>query len=155
MRKFPLLLLLSLLMVGLYGCSTTSTAESRVPFDLTEDDAKTIQTYLNEEVEPIPEDGELISVFNVFESDKNSGKIYLYAHISGGGELGAPFVLYAKEKNGQLIITKHKTPREGIYWGKDSGKLFPDDIRDKLSNYDTQKINEDFKETYPNLQSLN
>lgn len=139
--KYFFLFLVAVLLIT--GCSNQSKGE---PYTLSIKDNENINSYLEVNlIKPIKE-GEINSVFEVLGSNKNRDEVYVWAlleevYVEGGAVkhtsgLSLPLVLEVEEWNGEIMVKKHKAPRDGEKFNSDINKLFPKNVRETISTFD-------------------
>ena len=119
-------------------------------FSLSNGDQEVINRYLNEEVMDPNFGGEVFSVYEVLQSNRDAGEIYIWALIEEyyetdtglepGTGMSVPMVLHV-EQNGDLFeITNHTSPRDGSYYPEDIKTLFPRRIQSKINDYPSKNM---------------
>ncbi|MEW9095481.1 MAG: hypothetical protein AB2417_10410 [Clostridiaceae bacterium] len=146
-RLFVFLLSLSILFV-LGGCNSTLKDSSNT-LEITQTDEKIIQEYLDTKTNDISSPyrgGKMYSAFRILGTDSN--KIYVwmlkYENLKQSNELtngvSIPIVLYIETKGDKIEIDNHKYPKDGVEYGRSLGKLFPQNVRDEMSNNNNELI---------------
>lgn len=140
-NQYFFLLFISILLI-FSGCETTPKNSSN-HLKLTQTDEQQIEEYLDTRTEDISspyQGGKMYSAFKVLGTDTD--KIYLwmlkYEYLKQSNELtngvSLPVVLTIKTKDDQIIIENHSFPKDGSAYGASLTKLFPQNIRDQISN---------------------
>ncbi|MBB6452642.1 hypothetical protein HNQ94_001088 [Salirhabdus euzebyi] len=139
MRIFLFLCLL------LMGC--TVQAEN---LSLSESDRHIMETYLTNDVMKPNFGGNVYSAYEILDSNKEKGEVYLWAlieeyYVEGekvdlGSGMSVPMVLHVKIDQGTLQILDHTLPQDGSYYTEDVKKLFPKNTHNKIFNYSIKHI---------------
>ncbi len=119
-------------------------------FSITNGDQQVINRYLNEQVMDPNFGGEVFSVYEVLQSNQETGEIYIWAFIQeyyesdtgleSGTGMSVPMVLYVDQNGESLEIKSHTFPRDGSYYPEDIKILFPRRIRSKIHDYPSKHM---------------
>lgn len=146
-KRYSFLVIISMLLI-FSGCDATPKNSSN-PLTLTPQDEQKIEEYLDTRTEDISspsQGGKMYSAFKILGTDTD--KIYLwmlkYEYLRQSSELtngvSLPVVLTIKTKDHQIIIENHSFPKDGSEYGPSLTKLFPQNIRDQISNNHTETV---------------
>ena len=148
-RRFFAFILSSLILFVLWGCNSTP-KDAPNTLKVTQADEKIIQEYLDTKTNDInaPSYGKMYSAFKVYGTDSN--RIYLWMlkseYLGQGKELtngvSIPLVLYIESKEGKIEVKDHKYPKDGVEYGKSLEKLFPQNVRNEMSNSHNELISQ-------------
>jgi len=141
MKKLFLFLMIFQIFLLFVGCNATKEASSNI-LTLTQADERTIEEYLDAKTNDISspfQGGRMYSAFKILGTDSN--KIYLwmlkYEYLKESNELtngvSLPVVLTIKVKDNQVVIENHSFPKDGAEYGPSLKKLFPQNIREQIS----------------------
>lgn len=133
-------------------------------YALTKADQNSIETYLAEEIIKPAYGGKIFSAHRVLLSDRQEGKIYLWAFIQEyyreigelqkGTGVSVPVVLNVAEENNSLKIRGHLLPGNGNQFPEDIDRLFPKQIRKQILDYPlTEGIHELVAEVEAKVQA--
>lgn len=119
-------------------------------FSLSNGDQQVINRYLNEQVMDPNFGGEVFSVYEVLQSNHETGEIYIWAFIQeyyesdtgleSGTGMSVPMVLYVEQNEESLEIKSHTLPRDGSYYPEDIKTLFPRRIRSEIHDYPSKHM---------------
>lgn len=122
----------------------------RNSFSLSNGDQQVINLYLSEEVMDPNFGGEVFSVYEVLQSNKDAGEIYIWALIEEyyetdtglepGTGMSVPMVLHVEQNGDLLEISNHTLPRDGSYYPEDIKTLFPRRIQSKINDYPSKNM---------------
>lgn len=157
--KIFLLGILSIVIIltGMYFLTTTGNSGTLENNAIPEINEQVVEKYLSEEVMNANFGGEIFVAYEILGSDKNEGKIYLWAlieeyyksgeNIEKGSGMSVPIVLNVTGyNNNSLEILSHFIPRDGSYNSEDIKEMFPKKIQDKIFGYESTNIGELIKE---------
>lgn len=161
-KKFYLALITTCLLL-ITGCGSKGNSNSS--FSISKEDNKTIELYINENLIKPNSGGKILSAHEVLGSDKEAGEIYVWTIVQefinkGDGfektsGLSQPLVLKVEETDGSLKIFNHKAPRDGNDYPNDIKNLFPKEVRNKIANFNNQKLIEELDDKYLDNSSKN
>lgn len=148
-KRYFFLGLIAMLLV-FSGCDSTPKNSSNT-LKLTPQDEQKIEEYLDTRTEDISapnQGGKMYSAFMILGTE--SDKIYLwmlkYEYLEENNELtngvSLPVVLTITTKDNQIVIEKHNIPKDGSEYGTSLTKLFPQNIRDQISNNHNEMVKE-------------
>ena len=148
MKKTVVVLLLILLFTGF-----RYTKNEPNKLELSRSDEKEIEEYINTLNNP-GMGGEMNSAFELLGKNDEKGELYLWIAsqeyfrkdedqpLESTSGVSMPLLLKVIKEEA-LVIKGHKAPREGIFYNKDVKRMFPKDVREKMSIYDSENL---FKE---------
>ncbi|WP_026675295.1 hypothetical protein [Alkalihalobacterium bogoriense] len=151
MKKLLLgILSIMIILTGMYFFSTAGDSATFENKSIPEINEQIVEKYLSEEVMNPNFGGEIFVAYEILESDKNKGEIYLWAlieeyykkdeDIETGSGMSVPIVLSVRgHNNDSLEILSHSIPREGSY-PEDIKEMFPKKIQNKILNYSSNHI---------------
>ena len=148
-RKLMFIMTSIFILFALIGCQERIVHE-KIP--ITKEGEKVIETYLNDKVMRSNFGGPIFSEFEILDTDKTSGKIYIWAlieqcfkdgtEIAVGSGMSVPLVLKVKHEQNSFTITSHSIPRDGADYTNDVKKMFPENIHDKIFEYPSKHIDQ-------------
>jgi len=126
----------------LNGCQSTS--DHSYDLSISKREEKVIEDYLSVNLINPAFGGEIFTAFEILDTDKKNGKIFLWAFINEyikkgevikeGSGMSVPLVLHVSKDHEPLKVLSHLIPRDGSYYSEDIIKLFPENILDKIIN---------------------
>jgi hypothetical protein len=149
MKKGTIFIFLLSVMLILEGCNSIAKNSSN-SLKITENDEETILEYLDTKTNDIssPREGKMYSAFDILGTD--SDKIYIWMLkeecLKQGNEVkmtngvSLPVVLYVETVEDKIEIKNHKFPEDGEQIGKSRRKLFPENVRNVMSNNSNERI---------------
>ncbi|WNF38379.1 hypothetical protein RJD24_08145 [Bacillaceae bacterium IKA-2] len=151
MKKLLLgILFIMIILIGMYFLTTTGDSKISENNAISVIEEQVVENYLTEEVMNSNFGGEIFVAYEILETNKNKGEIYLWALIEKyykkgkntemGSGMSVPIVLSVSEHNDSLEILSHSLPRDGSYYSEDIKELFPKKIQDKILGYSSNHI---------------
>lgn len=143
MKKGIVLILLLSVMLILQGCNSKVKNSSNT-LKITKDDEKIILEYLDTKTNDIssPREGKMYSAFEILGTD--SDKIYIWMlkveclkqdnEVKMTNGVSLPIVLNVEVMEDKIEIKSHKYPEDGDLYAKSIKKLFPENVRNVMSN---------------------
>jgi hypothetical protein len=118
-----------LLILLLAGCSQPGS------ISVTEKDKQEIERYIRQEVMSPNFGGEVFSAYEILDSDRKKGELYIWAliqeyykedtGIEQGTGMSVPMVLKIDESKDSLKVLSHTLPRDGSFYAEDIKSMFP------------------------------
>lgn len=137
------LLFMATCVVFLFCSCVQPPADSEKPAPTTPARDSTIEKYLDTQVMQPGFGGRIFSAYKVFSEEDD--KVYLWAFVQEyyekdgktmiGSGWSVPLVLNIQRNSGKIIITGHKTPRDGELYAQDIKKMFPKNIRTQIFTF--------------------
>ncbi len=140
-----------IILTGMYFLTTTVDTIPSENNAISVIDEQVVEKYLSEEVMNTNFGGEIFVSYEILETDKNEGEIYLWALIQEyyekggaleeGSGMSVPIVLSVNvHNNDSLEILSHSLPRDGSYHSEDIKEMFPKKIQNKILEYSSNHI---------------
>ena len=143
MKKFKIYFLIVLSFIIFVGCTSQASKkeDSTNVLEITENQEALLLEYLDTKTNNIAysKDAAMFSAFKILGTDKNKVYIWLVKieylesqdksnSLEARQAVHIPVSLHVKEDATGFSIISHEFPRDGIYYGKDVGKIFPPNI---------------------------
>jgi hypothetical protein len=140
-----------IILTGMYFLTTAGDSTTSENNAISVIDEQVVEKYLSEEVMNSNFGGEIFVAYEILETDKNEGEIYLWALIQEyyeegealetGSGMSVPIVLSVSvHNNDSLEISSHSLPRDGSYYSEDIKEMFPKKIQNKILGYSSNHI---------------
>lgn len=118
-----------LLILLLAGCSQSGS------ITVSEKDKREIDKYIRQEVMSPNFGGEVFSAYEILDSDRKKGELYIWAliqeyykegtGIEQGTGMSVPMVLKIERTGDSLTVLSHTLPRDGSFYAEDIKDMFP------------------------------
>jgi hypothetical protein len=121
----------------------TSGCSKDIPQTVSPTDEVVIQTYLDQRVITPVFGGKVFSAFKIIGTDP--GKIYVIAlleeyykkdgQVERGTGMYCPIVLNVQNGSNEIVIVRHRLPRDGADYSKDVKSMFPKELQQQIMDY--------------------
>lgn len=151
MKRIFLLVFMAILLAG---CAKSDQVD--VNYTISKQDEALIEEYINQNLYEPVSDAKIHSIFEVLGSNMSKGELYLWVIVQEvdqernktGTILSGPVLLKVRQGEEGLQVLKHKEPGDGVQYNKDINKMFPEEVREKITYFDSAELMKQLEEQY-------